>query len=125
MQKILVSVLSLLFVFCVPLHIYDATTNIDHHAMSHSKDACALTIIDEQFAHFHEMTSALLATLLILAWSVFALWYQHQSRNLHTATLSWVPIEFFETYLSHKKGILYWLKLQTTSPPYAYCSNLY
>jgi uncharacterized membrane protein len=116
-EKVSVFILSLVFLCCAPLHIYSAFTQNGHHTESHTKDACTLTLIDKQFAHFHEMTSALLFTLLVLVLSIVLFAYFVRRKLAYAFPILWVPILFYENFLSRTKGALYWLKIHTTSPP--------
>lgn len=116
-RKIGVFFLTFVFFFCVPVHIYTALTGDVHTTQGHL--SCNMTLVAEQFAHFHEMTNVLLMLILVLMVSV-VVWY-FRVRSVYTPRIRYSPYQSLrEKYLAYACGIFSWLRLQIVSPPFVF-----
>jgi len=115
-RTIAVLVLSLVFVLCMPMHIFSASLQTEHDATHHMGETTAHTIAP-LFAHAAEMTNTPWVAILIIILGAFVFWFRAEYLLNLYRTHSSIPQTFFNTVFTDSGGFLYWIRLHYTSPP--------
>ncbi len=111
-QKVGVLVLSLVFLLCIPIHIFSVTQHTTHSQHAHHAED---HVVSDMFAHLGEMTNApwVLSFIIIVRalLSYFAI--MHIDACIRQVIITPHPrVLFVDT-----GGTFYWLTLHHTSPP--------
>ncbi len=115
-RTIAVLVLSLVFVVCLPVHIFSVSLNTEHTTMHHTNDATEHTIL-AVFAHAREMTNVPWVTILTIILGAFIFWFRTEYLLNLYRTHSPAPQTFFNTVFTDSGGVFRWIMLHHTSPP--------
>lgn len=115
-RTITVLVLSLVFVLCIPMHVFSASLQTEHTTMHHAGEAATHTIAP-LFAHAAEMTNIPWLAVFIIILGAFVFWFRTEySQNL-CRIYSPIPQTFFNTVFTDSGGVFRWIILHHTSPP--------
>ncbi len=108
-----VLVLSIVFLLCIPVHIFSETLSSNHATMHHVDTGAVATV----FSHFNDMMNAPWVAFLISISSALVLWFAVQKVFVLLTPLSPTHPSSREKYDIHSGGIFRWLMLHHTSPP--------